>query len=507
MSSVPGGFNEVKAEKSVSSSASKSGVDITFVKNANVEAKGALISFYTEEFLEKNKNFFAGHDFKAGFGETLLTVNSRGNIVVFMGLGKNADNVKLEQVGWDAFEYIKNNKFKSVVLSLNDGKDSGNDEKIFSVVRGIELSNYSFDKYFSEDKKQEAKPALNKLAVVVKNEEEVKAKYKDFILLRDNVFLVRDLVNEPSNVINPDSYSKLCKEMEKYGLEVEVIGEKEMKKLGMNSLLAVGQGSAFESKLVVLKWKGLPKFENPVALVGKGVTFDSGGLSLKPEEYMLDMKQDMAGSATVVGTLKLLAERKAKVNAVGVIGLVENMPSGEAVKPDDIVKSMSGQTIEILNTDAEGRLVLADLLYYTVTKYNPAVVIDLATLTGAIIRAIGTYKYGVFTRNDELAKEINKASEATGEYSWRMPLGELGCNYDRAMNSNVADVKNLGKGAGAVTAAQFLQRFTNKHPKWAHLDIAGVAFMSDERGYFVNSGATGCPVRMLDNLIRNNYEK
>jgi leucyl aminopeptidase len=288
-------------------------------------------------------------------------------------------------------------------------------------------------------------------------------------------------------------------------LEVEVLGEKEMEKLGMHSLLGVGQGSDKESKLVILKWNGAKnKKEQPVAFVGKGVTFDTGGISIKPAQNMEDMKTDMAGSAVVVGLLKLFAERKANINAVGVVGLVENMPSGTAQRPGDVVRSMSGQTIEVINTDAEGRLVLADALHYTNTKFKPKFIVDLATLTGAIVIALADVHAGLFSNDDKLSEQITKAGNKTGETVWRMPVAQ---EYDDMINSDIADMKNVGngKGAGSTTAAQFLKRFIGE-TKWAHLDIAGVAWRGKGDPLAVK-GATGFGLRLLNQMVIDNYEE
>jgi leucyl aminopeptidase len=305
-------------------------------------------------------------------------------------------------------------------------------------------------------------------------------------------------------VIYPDSYAKECKKhLEKLGVKVEVLGEAQMKKLGMGSLLGVGQGSRKESKLVVMHWMGGKKTDKPVAFVGKGVTFDTGGISIKPSANMGDMKYDMGGSGTVVGLMKALAGRKAKANVIGVIGLVENMPDGDAIRPGDVLTSMSGQTIEVLNTDAEGRLVLADALWYTQDRFKPKFMIDLATLTGAIVVTLGDTRAGLFSNNDDLCEQLNKAAEATNENLWRLPMGE---EYDKQINSEIADMQNIGteRQAGSITAAQFLQRFVNDVP-WAHLDIAGVAW--DGKGKTTGpKGATAYGVRLLDNLVAENYE-
>ena len=324
--------------------------------------------------------------------------------------------------------------------------------------------------------------------------------------IKEGVFLSRDLVSEPPNVLNPKKYTEEIKKLTKLGLKVEILNEVKLKKLGMNSLLGVGQGSENETFLAVIKWNGgKNNFGKPLAFVGKGVCFDTGGISLKPARFMEEMKYDMGGSAVVVGLMKSLALRKARVNAVGVVGLVENMPDGNAQRPGDIVKSYSGKTIEVLNTDAEGRLVLADALTYTEEKFKPRFIIDLATLTGAIIMALGDEYAGLFSNNDELSNNIFKSSEKVNEKVWRLPLHK---NYDKLMNSPIADVQNINYagGAGSITAAQFLQRFIINKTPWAHLDIAGMAF-SKKAASLNPGGATGFGVRLLNNLIKEYYEK
>jgi len=323
----------------------------------------------------------------------------------------------------------------------------------------------------------------------------------------DAVFLTRDLVSEPANVIYPESLAAQAEALTDLGLAVEVLDEQRMQKLGMNALLGVAQGSARPPRLVVMEWHGADgggKLRSPLAFVGKGVTFDTAGISIKPAAGMGDMKWDMAGSAVVIGLMRLLAARKAKVDAVGVVGLVENMPSGTAQRPGDIVTSMSGQTIEVLNTDAEGRLVLADALWYCQDRYKPRLMIDLATLTGAVIVALGHHRAGLFSNNDELASRLIEAGNAVGEEVWRLPLDE---RYDRDIDSDAADVKNIGSGrdAGSILGAQFIQRFVADVP-WAHLDIAGMAWSSKDTAT-VPKGATAFGVRLLNQFVARYYEK
>jgi leucyl aminopeptidase len=319
------------------------------------------------------------------------------------------------------------------------------------------------------------------------------------------VTLARDLVNEPANVLGPAEFAERTKALTKVGVQVTVLAPKTLQRLGMNALLAVGQGSARPSHVVVMQWKGAgAKGGDPVVFVGKGVTFDTGGISIKPAAGMEDMKGDMAGAACVVGLMHELAERKAKVNAVGIIGLVENMPSGTAQRPGDIVAAMSGTTIEVLNTDAEGRMVLADCLWYAQERFKPKALINLATLTGAVMVALGKEHAGLFSNNNELANRLIDAGNATGEKLWRLPLGP---KYDKMIDSKVADIKNTGgRWGGSISAAQFLQRFVKEGTPWAHLDIAGTA-MSSVDSEINRSWGSGFGVRLLDQLIRDHYEK
>jgi leucyl aminopeptidase len=369
---------------------------------------------------------------------------------------------------------------------------------------GARLRSYRFDKYRTKEK-PEQKPSVKKLTLLVDDPGAAKKLFEPLERLAEGTAFTRDLVSEPANVIYPESLAEQAKTLEDLGVKVEILGEKEMKKLGMNALLGVGQGSARESQLVVMQWKGLPdsRKKPPVAFIGKGVTFDTGGISIKPAAGMEEMKWDMAGAGAVIGLMKALAGRKAKVNAVGVIGLVENMPSGTAQRPGDVVRSMSGQTIEVINTDAEGRLVLADALWYTQDRFKPQFMVNLATLTGAIMVALGQVHAGLFTNNDQLAERLLAAGRASGELLWRMPLGEA---YDKIINSDIADVKNVGnRYGGSITAAQFIQRFVNGLP-WAHLDIAGMAW-SDKDAPTVPKGATGFGVRLLERFVADHYEE
>ncbi len=373
-----------------------------------------------------------------------------------------------------------------------------------NLVFGAKLKSYAFDHYRTKDL-EERVSKLAKVTIVTGDVAAAKKAWARLDAVAEGTFLARDLVNEPPNVLFPAEFARRAKLLTKLGVKVTVLGETQMKRLGMGALLGVGQGSERESQLVVLEWRGSrKKTAAPIAFVGKGVCFDSGGLSLKTGAGMMGMKGDMGGAAAVIGTMRALALRKAKVNAVAVLALVENMPDGKAQRPDDVVTSLSGQTIEVLNTDAEGRLVLADALWYAQDKFAPKFVIDLATLTGAILVALGGEHAGLFSNDDTLCGQLAEAGKATGEKVWRLPLGT---GYDKLIRSKIADMKNIGGAhAGSITAAQFLQRFVKDKTAWAHLDIAGVAWQDGEQKALIPSWGTGWGVRLLDRLVADNYE-
>jgi len=411
-----------------------------------------------------------------------------------------------QEVGGNFFSVIKNTKDIDTIDLYPDSLNYEKKEIIsfFSqFIFGFDLKSYTFNKYKTL-KKENIEKKIN-YKIITSHKENIEKEYKYFNAIKEGVFLTRDLVSEPPNVLNPKKYVEEIQKLSKIGLKIKSYNEKELKKLGLNALLGVGQGSINESYLVTIEWNGKKSSsEKPLAFVGKGVCFDTGGISLKPARFMEEMKYDMAGSAVVVGLLKSLALRKAKINAVGVVGLVENMPGGNAQRPGDIVKSYSGKTIEVLNTDAEGRLVLADALSFTEKKYKPKFIIDLATLTGAIIISLGEEFAGLFSNNDELSKNIYKASQSVNEKVWRMPLHK---NYDKLMDSKIADMQNINYsgGAGSITAAQFLKRFIINNTPWAHLDIAGMAF-SKKAANLNPGGATGFGVRLLNDLVKEFYE-
>jgi len=429
--------------------------------------------------------------------------------VLLVGLGKGSalDAAALQRLGGQIVAQLNGagETQAAVVVERFDGMKLKPAEAAANLAFGARLRAYRFDKYRTKEK-PEQKPTLGSLTVMTRELATARRGFQPLDKVAEAVFFTRDLVSEPANVIYPETLAEAARGLAKLGVEVEVLDERQMRKLGMGALLGVGQGSARPPRLVVMQWRGGSKAKSaqPLAFIGKGVTFDTGGISIKPADGMWDMKWDMAGSAVVIGLMKALAGRKAKVNAVGVVGLVENMPSGTAQRPGDIVTTMSGQTVEVLNTDAEGRLVLADALWYCQDRFKPKLMVDLATLTGAIIIALGSEHAGLFSNDDQLAGRLVAAGKAVGELCWRMPLAEP---YDKLMDSDSADVKNIsgGREAGSVTAAQFLQRFVNGVP-WAHLDIAGTTW-SKKDAPTVPKGATAFGVRLLDRLIAEHYER
>ena len=450
----------------------------------------------------------AASRFKGGSGDSLVLPSpgdGRWDRIVLLGLGKPADFDALaaQNAGGRAVSALNGAGAKSATVLL-DPVDGGKIDGAAAAARagfGARLRSYRFDRYRTKEK-AEQKPTLSGLTVGSPDAAAARKAFRPLDKLADGVFLTRDLVSEPPNIMYPETLAAQGEALRELGVEVEILGEDAMAKLGMGSLLGVGQGSARESKLLVMQWRGGGKKDQPVAFVGKGVTFDTGGISIKPAAGMEDMKWDMGGSGVVIGLMKALAGRKAKCNAVGVAGLVENMPSGTAQRPGDIVTSMSGQTVEVLNTDAEGRLVLADALWYTQDRFKPKFMVNLATLTGAIIIALGSENCGLFSNNDELSERLAAAGKAVGEHAWRMPLGDA---YDKQLTSDAADMKNIGgRDAGSITAAQFLQRFVNDVP-WAHLDIAGVTWSKKDKPT-VPKGGTGFGVQLLDRLVAEHYE-
>ena len=418
--------------------------------------------------------------------------------IILISIKEKLKNSDIENLGAEFYKKINFGNNAEYYL-ISDSVMSKYENFIAYFLHGLKLKSYEFKKY--KTKKEKRNITINVIGNKNKPSSKTQIKFK---ALEEGTFFARDLVSEPGNILHPDEYAKRINSLKKDGLKVNIYDEKKLKKLEMHALLGVGQGSVRGSYLVTMEWNGAKNNSKPLAFVGKGVCFDTGGYSLKPAKFMEDMTYDMAGSAAVVGLMKSLALRKAKINAVGVVGLVENMVSGNAQRPGDIVKSYSGKTIEILNTDAEGRLVLADALTFTEKKFKPKFIIDLATLTGAIIVCLGSEYAGLFSNDDKLSKQIFEAGEIVDEKVWRMPLHK---NYDKLMNSKNADVQNINYvgGAGSTTAAQFLKRFIINKTPWAHLDIAGMAF-SKYGGALNSGGATGFGVRLLNQLVEKDYE-
>jgi leucyl aminopeptidase len=438
---------------------------------------------------------------KALSGLTLLAPDGAGyERLIAIGVGPEDERGTLDfaKLGGAIAGRLGHGRSADVIMALPEGPLGA--EHAAEIALGLRLRSYVFDAYKTKSKKPEE---AGSIAVTLRLPEPLgKKAFKAIEAVADGVDLARTLVNEPPNVLYPEEFADRAAKLAKLGVEIEILDEKQLKKIGMRALLGVGQGSRRESRVAIMRWNGAKAGVQPVAFVGKGVTFDTGGISLKPGAGMEDMKGDMAGAACVVGLMHALAARKAKINAIGIIGLVENMPDGNAQRPGDIVTSLSGQTIEIINTDAEGRLVLADVLWYTQERFKPRFMINLATLTGAILVALAQEHAGLFTNSDELADRLSAAGKATGETVWRMPLGKA---YDKMIDSKFADMKNAaGRHGGSITAAQFLQRHVNDTP-WAHLDIAGTG-MGAKDSEINRSWGPGWGVRLLDRLVAEHYE-
>jgi leucyl aminopeptidase len=435
--------------------------------------------------------------------DLLAPAGLKAGRLLLVGGGKKGefDLLALEQAAAGAFQAVKASGLAVLGLDFSELTP----EQAARAGFGVRLAAYRFDRYRTKEK-PEAKPSIGKVVIAVKDVEAAKAAYAVEAAVADGVIFTRDLVSEPANVLFPAEFARRVKALETLGLTVEILGEEEMKKLGMGSLLGVGQGSERESQLAVIQWRGAAdKDAQPVAFVGKGVCFDTGGISIKPAEGMEDMKWDMGGAGAVSGLMCALASRKAKVNAVGILGLVENMPDGNAQRPGDIVTSMSGQTIEVINTDAEGRLVLADAVWYCQERFKPRFLVDLATLTGAIIISLGNDYAGLFSNDDALSEHLLAASKAEGEPLWRMPLPP---QYDKMLDSMAADMKNIGgRAGGSITAALFIQRFIKEGLPWAHLDIASTAWKKPSTNPTIPEGATGYGVRLLNRMVADKYEE
>ncbi|WP_426959608.1 leucyl aminopeptidase [Muricoccus radiodurans] len=488
-------------------------LDIAFAKPA-LPAGGALVLPLTEEDLggalpaEWDRQLgghlargLAAAEFKGKKGQVTTLYAPGGGLsrLLLVGLGKRAD---LDANAAEAAAGAAVAALGKESQAALDARAAGGRAADFAM--GAVLRAWRFDRYRTKEKAED-RPRFAALKILTDDPGQAKADWASRRAVAEGVFLARELVSEPPNVLNPPEFADRLRKLEKLGVEVEVFGTKDLEKLGFGAMLGVAQGSAQPPRMVVMRWNGTGlknKESKPVAFIGKGVTFDTGGISIKPAGGMEDMKWDMAGAGTVAGLMCALAGRKAKADVVGIVGLVENMPSGTAQRPGDVVTTYSGQTVEVINTDAEGRLVLADVMWYCKKRFDPAFMVDLATLTGAIIVALGHEYAGMFSNDDGLAARIENAGKAVGELAWRMPLGDA---YDRGIRSDIADMKNVGgRPGGSITAAQFIQRFVDGCP-WAHLDIAGTAWSSKDQPT-VPKGATAWGVRLLDRLVAEHHE-
>ncbi len=496
---------EILFEQSPENSALCLFIDENLQVLANLSSKQNMQELQVvQEFLQSSTSFKG----KYSSIKILSAIQAKKIInIVLVGVGNLSEisEEKIQELGAVLFSTLSTNKIIESSISLGkEMADQGSMSWNANLAFGALLSSYRFDQY--KTKSEDAKQETIKL-YFTQNITQSENHFRQLEHLAKGIFFARDCVNLPPNHLYPESYAKKIKdEFEDIkGVAVSILGENEMKKLNMGALIGVGQGSAQESKLVVIKYQGDQKNIPPIALVGKGVTFDTGGISIKPANHMDKMKYDMAGSAAVVGAIKSLALRAAKINVVGVVGLVENMPGHNAQRPGDIVTAMSGKTIEVLNTDAEGRLVLADALWYVQSKFSPKVIVDLATLTGAIVVALGSSYAGCFSQDQDLVNELKTAGEETGDKIWHMPLHK---DYDEAIKSDFADIANISKcagEAGSSTAAQFLKHFIKDGTKWAHLDIAGVAYNKKPQPKCIQGG-NGFGVALLDRWISKYYE-
>jgi leucyl aminopeptidase len=493
--------------------------DISFEKSAEITGGYAILLKTKEADLAAGatvadpSGVIAKASKIAGFTAKLVTAldlvapeGSPAERIFVIGLGKikNLTSFDWLKVGGAAASKIKNTTDVTIFIDAPGADVTA--VQAADIALGMQLRAYGFDTYKTKKSDDELggkdRDATVKVRIVTENASGAAKAFKTAQAVADGVNLARDLVNEPANVLGPVEFAAKAKELEKLGIDVEILTEKEMKKLGMGAILGVAQGSVRPPRLAIMQWKGGKSGEAPIAFIGKGVVFDTGGISIKPAGGMEDMKGDMGGAAAVTGLMHVLAARKAKVNVVGIIGLVENMPDGNAQRPGDIVTSMSGQTIEVINTDAEGRLVLCDAVWYCNERFKPKFMIDLATLTGAILVALGNTQAGLFSNDDQLSEQLTAAGLETHERLWRMPMGK---EYDKMIDSKFADMKNTGgRHAGSITAAHFIKRFVGDTP-WAHLDIAGTA-MGSPLDEINQSWGSGYGVRLLDQLVRANYE-
>jgi len=487
----------------------RGGAEVVFAVQGPTLCPGALD-------LDKRLKGQIGRALKAGrykgeVGELLEILAPAGAtgpsriIVAGLGTAGKAGNGEFERIGGALAARLQTSG-ESLLTVRGEGVGPiaiTQSDAMVRLAHGVLLRSYRFDRYRTRETAAK-KPSLARLVCQIANPRAADTAFKRFAHVADGVCFARDLVSEPANVLTPREFAGRCAKLASLGLSVEVLGPREMRRAGFGALLGVAQGSVNEPRLVVMQWRGGGrKATPPVLLVGKGVTFDSGGISIKPAAGMEQMKWDMGGAAAVAGTMRALALRKARAHVVGILGLVENMPSGTAQRPGDVVTSLSGQTIEVINTDAEGRLVLCDAMHYGQQRFKPKVMVDLATLTGAMIISLGHEYAGLFSNSDDLAKQLVSAGFATGDKLWRFPMGDA---YDRLIASPIADMKNVGpRDGGSITAAQFLKRFVKDGVNWAHLDIAGMVW-ADKDGAMWEKGATGYGVRLLDRYIADYHE-
>ena len=485
-------------------------MQIDFVPQADGEAIRAVLVFEGGALsqgageLDLRAALKGAPRFTGAKGQTLDVLGVASGRVLLVGGGAQAQfgPAEAEAAAGQAYNAVKASGAEVLAIDLRGLPPEAAARAAF----GAELASYRFDRYLTREK-PEKKPTVTSVEIVADDLRAAAAAYADLRAVAEGMRFTRDLVSEPANILHPVEFARRVQELESLGLQIEVLGEAEMTELGMGALLGVGQGSRRESQLVVMRWNGsADPEERPIAFVGKGVCFDTGGISIKPAAGMEDMKWDMGGAGVVAGLMHALAGRKARVNAVGILGLVENMPDGNAQRPGDIVTSMSVQTIEVLNTDAEGRLVLADALWYCQERFKPRFMIDLATLTGAIIISLGNDVAGLFSNDDALSNDLLAASAAEGEPIWRLPMP---AQYDKQIDSPAADIKNIaapGAGGGSILAALFLQRFVRDGLPWAHLDIAGVTWRKKSEHPSYPEGASGFGVRLLNRLVADRYE-
>ena len=481
-------------------------MDIEFVAaGAAVPAETAILRLEFEgvKYGGALAQAVAASRFTGAKGQTLDILAPQGEsaarlVLVGVGLAERFDPIGAEQAAATGYNALKTSGLATLRIEIE-----GDAETSAHAALGIRLGSYRFDKYRTKEK-ADKKPSITKVQITAADPAAAAAAFAPMAAIANGIDFTRDLVSEPPNVLYPAEFAARCKALESLGLEVEILGEAEMMQLGMGSLLAVGQGSIRDSQLAILKWYGADdKTSQPIAFVGKGVCFDTGGISIKPAENMEDMKWDMGGAGTVAGLMHALAGRKAKVNAIGILGLVENMPDANAYRPGDVLTSMSGQTIEVINTDAEGRLVLADALWYCQDRFKPKFMVDLATLTGAVIIALGNDYAACYANDDGLAANLLDAAKAEDEGLWRMPLPPA---YEKQIDSMIADMKNTGgRPGGSITAALFLQRYVNGTP-WAHLDIAGTTWKKPSAVAIIPDGAVGYGVRLLNRMVADKYE-